>query len=92
MTGQTTAAAERSAHTAEPGQTLCHVCRRPMACSYAARVLPPLVQVCGAACAADARFSPPDNTRAACGAPQMTRARHGWEPRPDAFSFWLGEG
>jgi len=57
MTGQTTAAAERSAHVPEPGQTLCHVCRRPMTCSYAARCLPPLVQVCSAVCAADERFS-----------------------------------
>jgi len=57
MTGQSTPAAERSAHAPEPGQGACFVCARPFTASYAARVLPPLVQVCSAVCAADERFA-----------------------------------
>ena len=57
MTGQSTPAAERSAGKPEPAETRCFVCARPFTASYAARVLPPLVQVCSAVCAADERFA-----------------------------------
>lgn len=68
MTGQTTAAAERSAHAPEPTDTRCWVCGGAFrGCSYAARVLPPLAQVCSEACAADERFSRPMNGKRARG-------------------------
>ena len=44
---------ERAAH--------CFICGGPWraGASYAARVLPPMVEVCSAACAADRRFAEP---------------------------------
>jgi len=71
---QRNAAAERSAHVTR-GQTRtkmaenCHVCGGPWikgkggTSSYAARCLPPLAQVCSAACAASPIFSPENTTR-----------------------------
>jgi hypothetical protein len=56
MTGQSTAAAERSAGKAEASSRR-FICRRHFVCSFAARVLPPLVQVCSEACAADEGFA-----------------------------------
>lgn len=58
MTGQTDAAAERSYHAPATDRAVCWVCGGPFkgGASYAARCLPPLVQVCSAVCASDPRF------------------------------------
>jgi hypothetical protein len=61
MTGQNNAAAERSAHERDPDAGECFVCGGPWkkgGASYAVRVLPPMVQVCSATCAADPKFAP----------------------------------
>ncbi len=62
MSDQRTDAAERSAHitrgeTAAPEATCCVCGARWRLCSYAARVGPPLVQVCSAACMQKAPFA-----------------------------------
>lgn len=61
MTDQSTAAAERSAHVTRGqhhAEHTCCVCGGPLkTCSYAARVGPPLMQVCSAACAGKAPFA-----------------------------------
>lgn len=60
---QSDAAAERSAHVVRqgPAEARCFVCGGAFkgGASVAARILPPLVQVCSAACAADPRFTRP---------------------------------
>lgn len=64
MTGQSSAAAERSFHEAPAQDGACFVCGGPWrkgkggTSSYAARCLPPLVEVCSAECAADPKFNP----------------------------------
>lgn len=62
MADQRTDAAERSAHvtrgTDAHAEALCCVCRASWRlCSYAARVGPPLMQVCSAECAGRAPFA-----------------------------------
>lgn len=62
MTDQRTDAAERSAHVtrgeAAEAEALCCVCRASWRlCSYAARVGPPLMQVCSAECAREKPFA-----------------------------------
>ncbi len=62
MTDQRTDAAERSAHVtrgepAHPDATCCVCGAGWRLCSYAARVGPPLMQVCSAACAGRAPFA-----------------------------------
>lgn len=62
MTGQSDAAAERSFHEKQPPEGRCFICGGPWkkgGASYAVRVLPPMVQVCSAECAADPRFAQP---------------------------------
>lgn len=59
---QTTDAAQRSAHVTRGGtehaeQTCCVCGAAWRVCSYAARVGPPLMQVCSAACAGRAPFA-----------------------------------
>ncbi len=65
---QNDAAAERSYHEAPPPEGQCYVCGGPWkkgGASYAARVLPPLVQVCSKECAENPKFaSPSPNGRA----------------------------
>jgi hypothetical protein len=58
---QSTAAAERSALHDATQDGVCHVCRAPWrgGSSYAARCLPPLVQVCCRECAQDPSFADP---------------------------------
>lgn len=48
-----------------PAEEVCFVCGGPFkgGCSAAARVLPPLVQVCSKACIADPRFADPVKAR-----------------------------
>ena len=62
MSDQSTAAAERSAHVTrdarQHAEQTCCVCGGPFkTCSHAARVGPPLMQVCSAKCAQSAPFS-----------------------------------
>jgi hypothetical protein len=84
---QDDAAAERSAPTrAEPERHeagACCVCGKPGA-GFAARVLPPLVMVCGPACAADPRFARPGEAEAAALREALAEARQalGLSPYP----------
>lgn len=67
MTEQGNAAAERSAHVSRGGRKApdayptprCYVCGAEFkgGASYAARVLPPMVEVCSPTCAADDLFT-----------------------------------
>lgn len=64
MAGQSDAAAERSYLHVEAPSDQCFVCGAAFkgGASYAVRVLPPMVQVCSAACAQDPRFARPGAT------------------------------
>ena len=57
MTDQSTAAAERSAHVVrDVAERTCCVCGKVLGAGYAARVVPPLAEVCSVRCAGMAPF------------------------------------
>lgn len=67
-------------------QDRCFVCQGPFkgGASYGARVLPPMVQVCSAECAAARRFAAPET---AAREAFMAGHRAGWDAGGDAAHF-----